>query len=75
MDKNKDREIGSAEKGRLPMNTPPVVSAQEWEVALQQLVVKEKEGCCVLGYLVSTCRGSIVELAWNVVPCCDIPCE
>jgi predicted dithiol-disulfide oxidoreductase (DUF899 family) len=25
------------------MNTPPVVSAQEWEAARQQLLVKEKE--------------------------------
>jgi predicted dithiol-disulfide oxidoreductase (DUF899 family) len=24
------------------MNTPPVVSAQEWEAARQQLLVKEK---------------------------------
>ena len=28
--------------GSLPMNTPPVVSAQEWETARQQLLVKEK---------------------------------
>jgi len=25
------------------MNTPPIVSAQEWEAARQQLLVKEKE--------------------------------
>jgi predicted dithiol-disulfide oxidoreductase (DUF899 family) len=25
------------------MNTPPIVSAQEWEVALQEMLVKEKE--------------------------------
>jgi predicted dithiol-disulfide oxidoreductase (DUF899 family) len=25
-----------------PVNTPPVVSAQEWEAARQQLLVKEK---------------------------------
>ena len=42
MDKNKERETGSTETGRLPMNTPPVVSAQEWEAARQQLLVKEK---------------------------------
>ena len=42
MTKNKEREIGSTESGRLPMNTPPVVSAQEWEAARQQLLVKEK---------------------------------
>ncbi len=41
-DKNKKREIGSTETGHLPMNTPPVVSAQEWEAARQQLLVKEK---------------------------------
>jgi predicted dithiol-disulfide oxidoreductase (DUF899 family) len=29
-------------KGNLPKNTPPVVSAQEWETARQQLLVKEK---------------------------------
>ena len=28
--------------GRLPMNTPPIVSMQEWEAARQQLLVKEK---------------------------------
>jgi len=30
-------------KGHLPMNTPPIVSPQEWEAARQQLLVKEKE--------------------------------
>ena len=29
-------------KGSLPVNTPAVVSAQEWEAARQQLLVKEK---------------------------------
>ena len=29
-------------KGQLPKNTPPIVSAQEWEAARQQLLVKEK---------------------------------
>ena len=29
-------------KADLPMNTPPVVSLQEWEAARQQLLVKEK---------------------------------
>jgi predicted dithiol-disulfide oxidoreductase (DUF899 family) len=41
MDKNKDRER-EPRKERLPMNTPPVVPAQEWEAARQQLLVKEK---------------------------------
>ena len=41
MDKNKERER-EPRKERLPMNTPPVVSAQEWEAARQQLLVKEK---------------------------------
>ena len=30
-------------KGHLPKNTPPTVSAREWEAARQQLLVKEKE--------------------------------
>ena len=30
-------------KENLPKNTPPIVSAQEWETARQQLLVKEKE--------------------------------
>src|SRR5258708_40113096 len=29
-------------KGHLAMNTPPIVSPQEWEAARQQLLVKEK---------------------------------
>ncbi len=33
----------SSRKGRLQMKTPPIVSAQEWEAARQQLLVKEKE--------------------------------
>ena len=41
MNKNKDREREPRTEG-LPMNTPPVVSAQEWEAARQQLLVKEK---------------------------------
>ena len=28
--------------GSLPVKTPPIVSAQEWETARQQLLVKEK---------------------------------
>jgi predicted dithiol-disulfide oxidoreductase (DUF899 family) len=42
MAKNKD---GNKERGedRPPMDTPPVVSAQEWEAARQRLLVKEKE--------------------------------
>ena len=28
-------------EGSLPMNAPPIVSAQEWEAARQQLLVKE----------------------------------
>jgi predicted dithiol-disulfide oxidoreductase (DUF899 family) len=30
-------------KAEIAMNTPPIVSAQEWEAARQQLLVKEKE--------------------------------
>ena len=41
MDKNKEKEREPRIE-RLPMNTPPVVSAQEWEAARQQLLVKEK---------------------------------
>ena len=40
MDRNEERERD--QKERLPMSTPPVVSAQEWEAARQQLLVKEK---------------------------------
>jgi len=29
-------------KGHIKMNTPPVVSPQDWEAARQQLLVKEK---------------------------------
>src|SRR5215813_15246944 len=29
--------------GHLAMNTPPIVSPQEWEAARQRLLVKEKE--------------------------------
>ena len=38
--KERDKEHG---KGQLAMNTPPIVSQQEWEAARQQLLVKEKE--------------------------------
>src|SRR6195256_2389424 len=37
--KERDREQG---KGYLAMNTPAIVSQQEWEAARQQLLVKEK---------------------------------
>ena len=37
--KEKDKEHL---KERLAMNTPPIVSQQEWEAARQQLLVKEK---------------------------------
>src|SRR5262245_37959670 len=42
MDKKMAREK-DPRTGRLPTNTPPVVLAQEWEAARQQLLVKEKE--------------------------------
>ena len=34
---------GEQGEGRSNMNTPPIVSAQEWAAAHQQLLVKEKE--------------------------------
>ena len=37
--KERDKEHG---KGHLAMNTPPIVSQQEWEAARQQMLVKEK---------------------------------
>src|SRR5262245_35874810 len=37
--KERDKEHG---KRHLVMNTPPIVSQQEWEAARQQLLVKEK---------------------------------
>jgi hypothetical protein len=37
--KERDKEHG---KGHLAINTPPIVSQQEWEAARQQLLVKEK---------------------------------
>ena len=37
--KERDKEHG---KGHLAMNTPPIVSQQEWEAARQQLLLKEK---------------------------------
>jgi predicted dithiol-disulfide oxidoreductase (DUF899 family) len=42
MDKNNERNRDSRKKG-LPIHIPPVVSAQQWEAARQQLLVKEKE--------------------------------
>src|SRR5262245_60478524 len=39
--RNKERDMEHL-KGHLAMNTPPIVSAQEWEAARQQLLVKEK---------------------------------
>jgi len=41
MDKNKVRAM-ERRQGHLAMNTPPIVSPQEWEAARQQLLVKEK---------------------------------
>ena len=35
-------DIATREGGQLAMNTPPIVSQQEWEAARQQLLVKEK---------------------------------
>ena len=36
-------EEAAVAKGQQAMKTPPIVSAQEWEAARQQLLVKEKE--------------------------------
>ena len=37
-----DRTPRGRKRGQPPMNTPPIVSPQEWEAARQQLLVKEK---------------------------------
>jgi predicted dithiol-disulfide oxidoreductase (DUF899 family) len=37
---NEENEMETSKK--LPMNTPPIVSSQDWEAARQQLLVKEK---------------------------------
>ena len=42
MDKNKE-QAAEQWKAHLPTNHPPIVSAQEWEAARQQLLLKEKE--------------------------------
>jgi predicted dithiol-disulfide oxidoreductase (DUF899 family) len=39
----KDQENTMSEQGSTSMQTPPAVSAQEWEAARQRLLVKEKE--------------------------------
>jgi Fe-S cluster biosynthesis and repair protein YggX len=41
MDRNKASDM-QHHKGHLGMNTPPIVSRQEWEAARQQMLVKEK---------------------------------
>src|SRR6266852_6961971 len=38
---SKERDM-EHRKGHLAMNTPPIVSPQEWEAAREQLLVKEK---------------------------------
>ncbi|HZW79095.1 MAG TPA: DUF899 family protein, partial [Candidatus Deferrimicrobiaceae bacterium] len=38
---SKERDMENGRK-HLPKNTPSIVSAQEWEAARQQLLVKEK---------------------------------
>jgi predicted dithiol-disulfide oxidoreductase (DUF899 family) len=37
-----NNEENEMETNKLPMNTPPIVSSQEWEAARQQLLAKEK---------------------------------
>jgi predicted dithiol-disulfide oxidoreductase (DUF899 family) len=44
--KERDKEHG---KGHLAMNTPPIVSQQEWEAARQQLLVKDNRGDEAMG--------------------------
>src|SRR5258705_10718335 len=39
---SKERDRDQDPKGHIAMNTPPIVSQQEWEAARQQLLVKEK---------------------------------
>src|SRR3982074_2259526 len=41
MDRNNAGDMQNR-KGHLGINTPPIVSQQEWEAARQQLLVKEK---------------------------------
>src|SRR6267142_364364 len=39
---SKERDV-EHRKGHLAMNTPPILSTQEWEAAREQLLVKEKD--------------------------------
>src|ERR1700680_223662 len=39
----KERDMDKNNETQTKMNTPPIVSPQEWETARQQLLVKEKE--------------------------------
>jgi predicted dithiol-disulfide oxidoreductase (DUF899 family) len=41
MDRNEAKDV-QHHKGHLGMNTPPIVSRQEWEAARQQMLVKEE---------------------------------
>jgi hypothetical protein len=41
MERNEARDM-RPHKGHLGMNTPPIVSRQEWDVARQQMLLKEK---------------------------------
>ena len=42
MNMNKKRDMENRKEHRA-MNTPPIVSPQDWEAARQKLLVKEKE--------------------------------
>ena len=39
---SKESDRDKDPKGHIAMNTPPIVSQQEWEAAHKQLLVKEK---------------------------------
>jgi predicted dithiol-disulfide oxidoreductase (DUF899 family) len=43
MSNEKKSAAMAQEKGKLPTNTPPIVSAKEWEAARERLLVKEKK--------------------------------
>ena len=42
MDRNKARDM-QHHKGHRGLNTPPIVSRQEWEAAREQMLAKEKD--------------------------------
>ena len=55
------------------MKTPPIVSAREWDAALQEMLVKEKEVQRARDALAAAAASNAMDTPWTRSTCSTAP--